>query len=310
MIARAAFQATPVERFAAELAVLRDRIDDLPDEIVRDVLVELDRLRRVVLAEIAAVAPETFDEYRLKQLEAMLQRAMVNFVNHYQTILTPAQLEAYELGAALASRPLQAAGLNVMTPQLSRRQIEALQGFQARLITNLTEDVIGEITTELRIGLLRGEGLPTIMARIAGRLTDAGPFASLALRAEAITRTEIGRIQAMATQASLEQTEKLVPDLMKSWNHSRNKGPDARKGHIEADGQRVYIKDAFSVRPGPGYPYEKMMFPRDPSATPRSTIQCGCVVTPWRAKWEEFERDLAAGLIRPARRFTTTVTRS
>ena len=301
---------TPAE-FAAELAIIRDRIDDLPNEVVQNVLVELDRLRRRTLAEMADATPETFDEYRLKQLEGTLRQAMANFVQHYQTILTPAQQEAYGLGAELVARPLQASGLIVHTPQLSRRQIEAMQGFQARLITNVGDATIGEITQEIRIGLLRGEGVPTIMRRVAGRITDPGPFGSLALRAEAITRTELGRIQAMATQASLEKTQAMVPDLMKEWKHSRNKGPDARDGHIEADGQRVNIMDAFSIRPNADYPFEKIMFPRDPAASPRNSVNCGCVVVPYRAKWEEFEREHAAGRIRPSRfPATVTVTRS
>jgi hypothetical protein len=304
---RITFQSTPVERFAAELAVIRDRIDDLPNEVVAQVLAELDRLRRRTLAEMADAAPETFDVYRLGQLEAGLRRAMQNFVDHYQTILTPAQQEAYGLGAELVARPLQASGLIVPTPQLSRRQIEAMQGFQARLITNVGDATIGEITTDVRVGLLRGESVPEIMRRVAGRLPDQGPFASLALRAEAITRTELGRIQAMATQASLEQTQRLVPDLMKEWKHSRNKGKDARDGHIEADGQRVYIKDAFRVRPSPEYPYEKLQFPRDPAGSPRSTVNCGCVVVPYRKAWEEFEREPRRPSRFPAK---VTVTRS
>lgn len=301
------FQSTPVERFATELAIIRDRIDDLPDAIVRDVLVEIDRLRRRTLAEMADSTPETFDAYRLGQLEAGLRRAMQNFVDHYQTILTPAQQEAYGLGAELVARPLQASGLLVPTPQLSRRQIEAMQGFQARLITNVGDATIGEITTEIRVGLLRGEGVPTIMRRVAGRLDDPGPFGSLALRAEAITRTELGRIQAMATQASLVQTQRLVPDLQKEWKHSRNKGPDARDGHIEADGQRVNIMDAFNIRPSAEYPYEKLQFPRDPASSPRNAVNCGCVVVPYRKAWEEFEREPPRPSRFPAK---VTVTRS
>jgi hypothetical protein len=304
---RIAFQSTPVERFAAELAVIRDRIDDLPDAVVRQVLDELDRLRRRTLAEMADSTPETFDAYRLGQLENSLRRVMASFVEHYQTILTPAQQEAYGLGAELVARPLQASGLIIPTPQLSRRQIEAMQGFQARLITNVADATVGDITTTIRVGLLRGEGVPTIMLRVAGRLDDPGPFGSLALRAEAITRTEIGRIQAMATQASLEQTQRLVPDLMKEWKHSRNKGPDARIGHQEADGQRVYIMDAFEIRPSPEYPYEKLQFPRDPASSPRNAVNCGCVVVPYRKAWDEFEREPARPPRFPAK---VTVTRS
>jgi hypothetical protein len=284
----------PRDRFAAELAAIRRRIDDLPDGAVQTVLAELEGLRRRVLTELVDALPDTYDQARLTQLEASIRRIMLDFVDRYGRDVTEAQLISYGLGADLAARPLQAAGLNVHTPMLSRRQIEAMQGYQAQLITNATERTIGEISTVLRAGLLRGDRWPDIMALVAPRLTEPGPFGSLAARAEAITRTELGRIQALATQASLEQMQRLVPDMQKEWKHSRNTGKDARLGHIDAEGQIRDVADTFRVRPGPGYPYEELMYPRDPAATPRSVVNCGCVVVPFRKAWAEFEREQQA----------------
>src|SRR5262245_22560801 len=278
----------PRDRFAAELAAIRRQINDLPESAVQAVLAELERLRRRVMAEMLDALPDTYDQYRLTQLEATIRRVMLDFVDRYGIEVTGPQLASYGLGAELAARPLQAAGLNVHTPMLSRRQIEALQGYNARLITNATERSIGEITTILRTGLLRGDRWPDIMALVARRLTEPGPFGSLAARAEAITRTELGRIQALATQAGLEQMQRLVPDVQKEWKHSRNHW-SPRVGHLDAEGQIRDVAATFSVRPGPGYPAEALLYPRDPAASPRNTVNCGCVVVPYRKAWAEFE---------------------
>src|SRR5262245_55840958 len=290
----------PRDRFAAELAAIRRQINDLPESAVQAVLAELERLRRRVMAEMLDALPDTYDQYRLTQLEATIRRVMLDFVDRYGIEVTGPQLASYGLGAELAARPLQAAGLNVHTPMLSRRQIEALQGYNARLITNATERSIGEITTILRTGLLRGDRWPDIMALVARRLTEPGPFGSLAARAEAITRTELGRIQALATQASLEQMQRLVPDVQKEWKHSRNKGKDARLGHMDAEGQIRDVGATFHVRPGPGYPYEDLLYPRDPAVSPRNSVNCGCVVVPYRKAWAEFEREQARRALVPA----------
>jgi hypothetical protein len=280
----------PRDRFAAELAAIRRQIDDLPEGAVQAVLADLERLRQRVVGQMLDALPETYDEMRLRQLETNIRRVMLDFVDRYGADIAGPQLASYGLGAELASRPLQSAGLNVYTPMLGRRQIEAAQGFQARLITNATEGAIGDISTTLRTGLLRGDAWPDIMKRVAPKLTEPGPFGSLAARAEAITRTELGRIQALGTQAGLEQMKRLVPDVQKEWRHSRNTGPKARLGHMDAEGQIRDVDAAFRVRPGPGYPYEELMYPRDPVADPRNSVNCGCVSVPFRKAWAEFER--------------------
>jgi hypothetical protein len=280
----------PRDRFAAELAAIRRQINDLPEGAVQTVLADLEQLRQRVVGQMLDAWPDTYDEMRLRQLEANIHRVMLDFVDRYGRDVTEAQLISYGLGADLAARPLQAAGLNVHTPMLSRRQIEALQAYQARLITNATEGAIGAISTILRVGLIRGDAWPDIMKRVAPRLTEPGPFGSLAARAEAITRTELGRIQALATQAGLEQMQRLVPDMQKEWKHSRNRH-DPRLGHLDAEGQIRDVNATFRVRPGPGYPYEALMYPRDPAADPRNSVNCGCVVVPFRKQWAEFERE-------------------
>jgi hypothetical protein len=278
---------TPQERFVAAVAEILSQIDRLPDVVVLTMLQDLEAARVQVLGEIAAAAPDGFQAYRLRELERRIQDVMARFVERYQGTLRTPQEVLFEAGQALAGRPLLESGITFAIPQVGRRQFEAARAFQALLITNATAETIGRISADLRLGILRGESVPEVLQRVGGRLQDPGPFGSLATRAEAITRTELGRIQAIATQAGLEEAQRLVPDLRKEWRHSGNTGPYRRLGHVEADGQVREVGEAFRVRPALGTPYEALMFPRDPSASPASTIFCGCQSVPFREEWRE-----------------------
>jgi hypothetical protein len=273
MIARVTLQSTPQERFIEQIAAIRRQLDALPAEAVRALTEEVDRVRRQVLAEIAA-GPEGFPEYRLRDLARRLADVLGQFAARYETVLGPIQAQMYTAGAELAARPLVDAGVTYAVPQITRRQLEVLQGYQASLISGVAEDTVRAITSTLRLGALRGESVPEILTRVAGRLDDPGPFGTLATRAEAITRTELGRAQAIATQAGLDETRRFVPDLKKQWQHSGNRGPYRRLGHVEAHGQTRDVDAPFRVRPAPGHRYENLMFPRDAAASPENSVFC------------------------------------
>lgn len=291
---RVSLQSTPRERFLEQITAIRRQLDALPNEAVFTLTQELERVRVQVLGEIAAAAPDSYQEFRLRQLEQRLRVVMDDFVTRYGSAVAPIQADAFAAGQNLAAQPLVEAGVAFHVPQVSRRQLEVLQGFQAALITGVAADTIQAITTELRLGTVRGESVPEILGRVTGRLTDPGPFGSLATRAEAITRTEIGRVQAIATQRGLEETRQIVPDLRKQWEHSGNMGPYRRLGHVEAHGQIRHVDEPYRVRPAPGKPYEDLLFPRDAAGSPENVVFCGCLSIPWREEWAALESAAAA----------------
>ncbi len=276
---------TPIERFLAEIAAIRAALDRLPDATVAAILDALRTARTRVLGELAAAPAASFTQFRATDLERRIRDVMDRFVERYQGIVREPQSLVYDAGQRLAAQPFVAAGVTFGVPQVGRRALEVAQNFQALLISNATDETIGRISTELRLGLLRGESVPEIMPRIAGTLADPGPFGSLMARAEAITRTELGRIQAIATQAGLEETQRLVPDVQKQWVHSGNTGPWRRLGHIDAEGQVREVAEAYRVRAEAGAPYEALQYPRDPAGSPGNTINCGCLSLPYRAAW-------------------------
>lgn len=293
MIARVALASTPADRFAAQIREIQASIDALPDPVVRQLLAGLDATRRQVLGQIATLEPGTFALFRAREFEANLRDVMARFTDFYGDTVAPAQAVLYDAGAALAAAPLVQAGLLFHVPVLSRRQLEAAAGFQASLIRGLTAEAVGQISQDVQLGLLRGDDVFRIAQQVAGSLDEPATFGTLATRAEGITRTELGRIQSIATQAGLEETQRFVPDMQKQWRHSGNTGRYRRLGHVEANDQVRDVDATFTVRPQPGKPYEDLLYPRDPAGSPASTVFCGCLSLPYRAAWAEALKEAA-----------------
>lgn len=282
---RVQLASTPVDRFVQAMRAIERRIDRLPNEAVGAMREQLEAARRQVLAELAGAPVDTFTAARARALVARLEDVLARFGERYVDAVAPVQADLYMAGQALVAEPLVASGTTLFAPIASRRQLEAAQAFQALLISNASAATVNAISQRLQLGVLRGESVFEIAREVAGSLEGPGPFGSLAARAETITRTELGRIQAIASQASLRETRAMVPDLKKQWRHSGNAGPWRREGHIESDGQVVDVEGAFRVRKDARYPYEDLRYPLDPAGSPENTINCGCLSLPFREDW-------------------------
>jgi hypothetical protein len=284
MIGRARFADVPIARFAAQLDEILRRLDALPTAAVQAMLADLETARQQIVREILTLGSGAHST-ELVALQARISDVMYRFAERYGVTLAPIQGAVAQLGSALAAEPLIAGGLSLWVPQISRRQLEVAQTFQALLISNLADDATNQISRDLGVAILRGQSVYEASQAVAGSLTGTATFGSITARAEAITRTELGRIQSVATQGSLRDLQQQVPDLQKQWLHSGNAGPYRRTGHVAAQGQVRAVDEHFQVAEIAGGATEALLYPRDPSASPRNTIQCGCVSVPFRAAW-------------------------
>lgn len=280
-MARVRLASTPQDRFLERIEAIRARIDRLPEDAVRVALEELDAVRRRVLGELASA--EGFEAHRLRQLTARLERVVDGFAERYQVAVAPYQAEAVTLGRSLVVEPLVRSGLTYGVPEIPRRLVEAALDFQADLIGGLTDDAVRRITQSIRLGTVEGKSPFEIMRDVAGSLESRGAFASIAARAETITRTEVGRVQAIASQATLEESVRLVENLLKQWKHSR--AIAGRVTHQLYDGETREVHDFYDVAPRPNAPREQLMYPRDPRGTAANTANCGCLSLPFVADW-------------------------
>ena len=228
-----------------------------------------------------------------RQLNALLQttRALsAQWEREATRAITAETASAVEIGASLVDAPLAAANLSVFAPDVTLPLMEVLEGFTADRVSNLSADMLGRLSAEMRLGALGAKAPYEVIESVADLLRADGQtargFGSIANRAEAIVRTELGRIHSMATQRRMEQALAQFPDLQKEWRHSGNI-LNPRDGHRAYSGTRVPVREPFVVAPTRGAPRERLMFPRDPAASARSTVRCRCTAIPWRASWSE-----------------------
>lgn len=160
-----------------------------------------------------------------------------------------------------------------MTPEALR----VATGFSAELIGlrsgGLGARMLSAVNREIRLAALGAGGGSFNGAAAINRALGKG--ATWSWQAERIYRTEVLRIQSLVTEQSVQAYNELGIKTRKRWKWS---GAD-RVEHKQIDGQTVGNKRRFTVPLRRGTSVQ-MRFPRDPSAPPSATINCGCYVIP------------------------------
>jgi hypothetical protein len=253
--------------------------------VVSTVLGHLGRLAARVTASVGNLVERALGRQtdRIVQEVGAVSTEFERAAVHTIAAATP---EAIAVGQAVVDAPLAAAELAVVAPEVTLPLQQVLLDFSADRIKNLSADIVGRISVELRLGALGVKPIHEVMQAIQDLLGASGPTRGIAARAEAIARTEIGRIHSLATQRRMEQALIDFPDLMKEWRHSGNR-INPRDGHQAMHGTRVPVASRFRVAPTRGGTSEWMLHPRDPRASARNTVQCRCDVTPYRRSWDE-----------------------
>ena len=155
----------------------------------------------------------------------------------------------------------------------------ALKDFGEHITAKLFGDAWVKIRGEITLGVLGGKTPAEVANAIGKNLKGKSVFTSIAARAEAITKTEMGRVFSAATQARLAEAAKYVPDMEKKWIHSGHpKLP--RPSHVAAS-------------MAPPIPWDGkfligstlMKHPRDSGAPIAEVINCGCDCIPWHKSW-------------------------
>ena len=269
------------------LDALARQANRLEDEAVRRAI----RLLQDALREINQRVL-TAEGWRLSNLEN-LQRQVNDIVERFRWQYTDAfseiQTSAYRLGTQSVDEPLRVSGLRLDPARLNPLVIATLQGFSADLITKISEDVrvtINGTLTQSMLGLMSPFEAQKRISDIVGAKDKLSELTGISARAEAIFRTEVGRVYSISTQARMIQVAETAPDIEKGWIATGDHR--TRSGHLKAHGQRVKISEYFEVAPTLGAPREKLMYPRDPRGSPANTINCRCRHIAWREGYGDF----------------------
>ena len=250
--------------FRKKVKELVERADRLKDGEVKKVIKLLSKTRKDLAATVASTE---WQAYRLPEMKGAVERALQEFGDKYGVELREAQREFWEAGINMVDLPLRTVGIAVAIPEIDTTMLSIMQGFSTDLVTGLSHSANKKITNELTLGLMGQKSPYDVMEAIGRNLKDKSIFKSIADRAEAITRTEAGRVLSMASQARKEKAAQVVPGLQKEWRHSHvAKMP--RVAHLAAEGQIRDVGKPFDVGG------EKLMYPRDPAGSAGNTIRC------------------------------------
>lgn len=269
---------TPEQRYARKIDDLIKRCGKLTDAQVKDVLKILGAARTEVAARIAETE---WQAYQIPKLKEAVERAMDGFRQRYLADQKDSLKNMWNAGIDLVDAPLAEAGIMHVVgslPEMPVEALEILQGYSADLIQGLSADAIKQINGEITLGIL-GEKTPFEVMRAIGRnLDDKSVFRNIAVRAETITRTEMGRVQSAAREARIEEVMKANPTLkwLKKWIASGKAHP--RENHAALDGVMVPVDEDF---PG-GIPY-----PHAPGLPAGESINCGCSHVLTLDDWEQ-----------------------
>ncbi len=186
---------------------------------------------------------------------------------------------AHALGIDLVEAPLKAGGIRILgaTPEVDLRQLMAMRAFLIDRMKDVTAEVANKIKRQIGLVMTGAVNTSDAVTSIAGMISGGRG------RAITIMRTEMGRAFSVATQERQAQASAVLPGLKKQWRRSGK--IHSRISHDAADGQVVDVDKPFIVG---GL---ELMYPRDPKAPAKETVNCGCVQLPFMEHWDVRQPD-------------------
>lgn len=232
----------------------------------------------------ALVMAKGYERVHLATIQKELDAAAGRLTKNFTATLNYDNKKAWALGGSGVASGLGVT-LGLKLPVLPDSLLVAAQSFTAELIKDLSKELVDNISSEIRIGIVRGENPYETMSRISDTLfsEDGGGAFN---RAETIVRTENSRIFGIANQERLSQAAKILPKMKKIWLDADL--PNERESHAQAaldyapggDPGPIPVDEPFIVG---GFP---VMFPGDPGGDPGEVINCRCASAPYMEDWE------------------------
>lgn len=266
--------ADPARAFEAARRAELANYNELTADALLAIIAALEEARIAILKQLAG-APTLWQQSYYKRLLPQINASMARFKARGTGVWADGLTAVWQAGADLVEKPLIAAG-QLVTGQLQRvndRVLLQQRVFLIDKIKDITTEARNKIEAQLQLSLTGVQSNAQTIAAINGILGGA-----TRQRAITITRTELGRAHAAATQLQMEQAAKKVPGLQKQWRRSRKLY--SRVAHDAADGQVRDVEDTFLIGG------VAMLYPRDPNAPASQTVNCGCVALPYKKDWK------------------------
>lgn len=272
--------ATPAE-YAAQLEELLADLGGLIRRNGDEMESLLNEARRTILADLAQLDFDSPSRALLDRALAGVNAALRNLGDTLGRQLAATNERAFDTGAAIATAPL-GAEFAVVGAGVAENQLALASAFSAELIGSITSDLRKRINGEIT-SVVVGAKTPQQAATAIGRnLTDPNHFRTIAHRARAIVVTEVGRAQALGTQAAqqaLAETQAGLgqPAPRKRWLNAHL--PGARATHLKAEADYAPNGPIGPIAIDARYRIAgiEALYPKDPSLPARESVNCHCV---------------------------------
>lgn len=253
------------------------------------------------------------------EIQQGVNTALSDFARLSNDAIQAQMLEAWGLGQVVTANALNRVGIPLTIPTLTPEVLTSLGATTENVLTELSARVGNRVMREVRMAATALQPSSMAIRRIQDILRPTALLdgkrrrIGLGFQAEAIVRTEVGRVYSNAQQLASEQITESIPDLRKRWVTTLGR----RRGHREAEdtyavgGSKgpIPVKQRFVVteysrsdfnrqgfwtgrdgagaqrvfrgqpRARSGRPKkDRMLYPRDPAASAGQNVNCSCVV--------------------------------
>jgi SPP1 gp7 family putative phage head morphogenesis protein len=232
---------TPQKRaeYREELLAILDRADLLDAKAMRQITALVREMQHEVndrlsfeLGRLLRGEGGSWGVYWLPRLQAAIADVVREIGQRTAEELSGHLADSYALGAEIVDTGLSVAkGLQVTSPVITARTLSVIAPFSAKLIVAITDSTRETIDKAIRRTVALGEAPDKLMQKLQGHIgTEGTPFRTVAQRAEVIARTELSRVQNLASEARVRSIVQEFPEVVLTDNGLKQQYVSVQRG--------------------------------------------------------------------------------
>jgi len=250
-------------------------------------------------------------------IQAEIDAALAEYSRLANSEMIERLQSSFDTGSKVTASAFKAAGVPSTFPSISPELLQTLSANATTVLDELVSNLGVKINQQIRLAATGLEPASGAIDKISNLLKTSEEVRKglrrrigFTFQSEAIVRTEVSRAYSNAQQLASEQISETIPELRKRWLTGLRK----RRGHIEVEnkydiggeigpipikdrfevkdfsrtgrsdfftgkrnGQRVYKRKGGFTRRG-SIITDRMLFPRDSSASVGNIVNCSCTI--------------------------------
>lgn len=215
-----------------------DRVTALGARRMEGILRELRGEIRSRLALLTGGPDDPFSLRIAPAVQREISEALETFTLNANAELSGRLSDAFGLGERVTAQALTSIGIPVAFPSVPPSILATLTGTTQDVLSEMVGSLGQRIMGQVRLAAVGLEPTSAAISRIDDLLQTSEAVRrglrrriGFGFQAEAIVRTELGRVYSVAQQAATEQIAETIPDLKKRWVTRRKD----RAGHLSVE---------------------------------------------------------------------------